>query len=81
MCHLVPTLHANDCKGALRLLEMGVTVQELCQSINLISNQRLITTQTNTRELVCEVMNQNQVEYFLNTIMNYQIASLSWLHI
>lgn len=43
---------------------MGVTVQELCQSINLISNQRLITTQTNTRELVCEVMNQNQVEYF-----------------
>lgn len=60
---------------------MGVTVQELCQSINLISNQRLITTQTNTRELVCEVMNQNQVEYFLNTIMNYQIASLSWLHI
>lgn len=64
--HLVlTTLHANDCKGALlRLLEMGVTVQELCQSINLISNQRLITTQTNTRELVCEVMNQNQVEYF-----------------
>ena len=52
--HLVlTTLHANDCKGALlRLLEMGVTVQELCQSINLISNQRLITTNLNSRQLV-----------------------------
>lgn len=64
--HLVlTTLHANDCKGALlRLLEMGITVQELCQSINLISNQRLVTTNSNTRELVCEVMNKNQVDYF-----------------
>lgn len=44
--HLVlSTLHANDCKGALlRLLEMGITIQELSKAINLISNQRLITT-------------------------------------
>lgn len=52
--HLVlTTLHANDCKGALlRLLEMGISIQELCQSINLISNQRLITTNLNSRQLV-----------------------------
>ncbi|BBD89917.1 competence type IV pilus ATPase ComGA [Staphylococcus caprae] len=64
--HLVlTTLHANDCKGALlRLLEMGATVQELCQSISLISNQRLITTTAKSRQLVCEVMHQNQVNYF-----------------
>ena len=66
--HLVlSTLHANDCRGALlRLLEMGVTVQELSQAINLISNQRLITTSHNHRQLVCELMFKNQINYFLN---------------
>ncbi|MDU4612463.1 MAG: ATPase, T2SS/T4P/T4SS family, partial [Staphylococcus epidermidis] len=64
--HLVlSTMHANDCKGALlRLLEMGISVQELCQAINLISNQRLITTTTNTRQLVSELMFQSQINYF-----------------
>lgn len=64
--HLVlTTLHANDCKGAiLRLLEMGITVQELSQATNLIINQRLVTTKTNRRELVCEVLSQQQIHYF-----------------
>ena len=64
--HLVlSTMHANDCKGALlRLLEMGISVQELCQAINLISNQRLITTTTNYRQLVSELMFQSQINYF-----------------
>lgn len=71
--HLVlSTMHANDCKGALlRLLEMGISVQELCQAINLISNQRLITTTTNTRQLVSELMFQSQINYFLNIIILY----------
>ncbi len=44
--HLVlTTLHATHCKGAiLRLLEMGISVQELIQATNLIINQRLVTT-------------------------------------
>lgn len=64
--HLVlSTIHANSCKGALlRLLEMGVSTQELCQSINLISNQRLVTTKLNERKLVCEIMTGNQISYF-----------------
>ena len=62
---VLSTLHANDCRGALlRLLEMGVTVQELSQAINLISNQRLITTSHNQRQLVCELMFKNQINYF-----------------
>lgn len=43
---------------------MGVTVQELSQAINLISNQRLITTSHNHRQLVCELMFKNQINYF-----------------
>lgn len=41
--HLVlTTLHATDCKGAiLRLLEMGISVQELIQATNLIINQQI----------------------------------------
>ena len=71
--HLVlSTMHANDCKGALlRLLEMGISVQELCQAINLISNQRLITTTTNYCQLVSELMFQSQINYFLNIIILY----------
>src|SRR5699024_8044176 len=44
--HLVlTTLHANSCEGALlRLLEMGLTNQELVQTIINITNQRLITS-------------------------------------
>lgn len=44
--HLVlSTIHANDCQGVLlRLIEMGLSHQDLSQSINLIINQRLITT-------------------------------------
>lgn len=64
--HLVlSTIHANNCKGTLlRLLEMGISVQEICQSINLISNQRLITTLNQQRALVCEMMINHQIEYF-----------------
>ncbi|MBO1197940.1 type II/IV secretion system protein [Staphylococcus simiae] len=66
--HLVlTTLHANDCKGAiLRLLEMGISVQELLQSTNLIINQRLVTTTSNERQLVCEIMTQSQMHYFFD---------------
>ena len=69
--HLVlSTIHANNCKGTLlRLLEMGISVQEICQSINLISNQRLITTLNQQRALVCEMMINHQIEYFLNIII------------
>ena len=39
--HLVlSTMHSTNCRGALlRLLEMGISIQELTQSINIISNQ------------------------------------------
>ena len=52
--HLVlSTMHSTNCRGALlRLLEMGISIQELTQSINIISNQRLITTTQNERRLI-----------------------------
>ncbi|PNZ27097.1 competence protein ComGA [Staphylococcus petrasii] len=64
--HLVlSTMHSSNCKGAiLRLLEMGISIQEISQAINLISNQRLITTLSNQRQLVCELINNNQIQYF-----------------
>lgn len=64
--HLVlSTMHSNNCKGAiLRLMEMGISIQEISQSINLISNQRLITTMNNQRKLVCELIDQKQIQYF-----------------
>ncbi|MCE5089780.1 competence type IV pilus ATPase ComGA [Staphylococcus devriesei] len=73
--HLVlSTMHSSNCKGAiLRLLEMGVSVQEISQAINLISNQRLITNNKNQRQLVCEIINNNQIQYFFehnNTLPN-----------
>lgn len=66
--HLVlTTLHATDCKGAiLRLLEMGVSVQELIQATNLIINQRLVTTIKQQRQLVCEILSQQQLRYFFS---------------
>ena len=66
--HLVlTTLHATDCKGAiLRLLEMGVSVQELIQATNLIINQRLVTTNKQQRQLVCEILSQQQLRYFFS---------------
>ncbi|MCJ1656277.1 competence type IV pilus ATPase ComGA [Staphylococcus sp. NRL 16/872] len=64
--HLVlSTMHSSNCKGALlRLLEMGISIQEISQAVNLISNQRLITTLSNQRQLVCELINNNQIQYF-----------------
>lgn len=64
--HLVlTTMHSSNCKGAiLRLLEMGVSVQEISQAINVISNQRLVTTTSNQRKLVCESITNNQIQYF-----------------
>lgn len=64
--HLVlSTMHSNNCKGTiLRLMEMGISIQEISQSINLISNQRLITTLNNQRKLVCELIDQKQIQYF-----------------
>ena len=52
--HLVlSTIHANDCSGVLlRLIEMGLSQQDLSQSINMIINQRLITTKNDNRQLV-----------------------------
>ena len=55
---------------------MGISVQELCQAINLISNQRLITTTTNYRQLVSELMFQSQINYFLNIIILYLKISI-----
>ncbi|PTJ72298.1 competence type IV pilus ATPase ComGA [Staphylococcus hyicus] len=66
--HLVlSTIHANDCKGVLlRLIEMGITKQDLLQALNLIVNQRLITTNDNSRKLVYELMSQDDKRYFLD---------------
>lgn len=68
--HLVlSTMHSSNCKGALlRLLEMGISIQEISQAVNLISNQRLITTLSNQRQLVCELINNNQIQYFFEHI-------------
>ena len=66
--HLVlSTIHANDCQGVLlRLIEMGITKQDLIQALNLIVNQRLITTNNHSRRLVYELMSQEDIQYFLN---------------
>ncbi|QLK86075.1 competence type IV pilus ATPase ComGA [Staphylococcus sp. 17KM0847] len=65
--HLVlSTIHANDCAGVLlRLIEMGISKQDLIQSLNLIINQRLITNTHRQRQLVYETMTQPQIEHFL----------------
>ncbi|NHA36019.1 competence protein ComGA [Staphylococcus schleiferi] len=65
--HLVlSTIHANDCSGVLlRLIEMGLSQQDLSQSINMIINQRLITTKKDNRQLVYETMNQSEIQFFL----------------
>ncbi|MBU0437730.1 GspE family protein [Staphylococcus succinus] len=64
--HLVlSTIHANDCKGALlRLREMNISVQEICQSIKSIINQRLVTTLQHNRQLIYEQLNQPDINYF-----------------
>lgn len=64
--HLVlSTIHANDCKGALlRLREMNISVQEICQSIKSIINQRLVTTLQHNRQLIYEQLNQQDINYF-----------------
>lgn len=65
--HLVlSTIHANDCQGVLlRLIEMGISNQDLLQAINLIINQRLVTTTSQQRELVYETMLHDDITHFL----------------
>lgn len=91
--HLVlTTLHATDCKGAiLRLLEMGISVQELIQATNLIINQRLVTTIKQQRQLskaqqidllsnLCNLLKYGFTLYqsfqFLNLQMTYKNKQL-----
>lgn len=66
--HLVlSTIHANDCQGVLlRLIEMGISHQDLLQAINLIVNQRLVTTTQQQRQLVYETMMHDDIEHFLS---------------
>ncbi|MGO3049394.1 MAG: competence type IV pilus ATPase ComGA [Staphylococcus sp.] len=66
--HLVlSTIHANDCKGALlRLREMNISVQEICQSIKSIIKQRLVTTSQHNRKLIYEQLNQQDINYFFD---------------
>lgn len=62
---VLSTIHANDCKGALlRLREMNISVQEICQSIKSIINQRLVTTLQHNRQLIYEQLNQQDINYF-----------------
>ena len=64
-------MHSTNCRGALlRLLEMGISIQELTQSINIISNQRLITTTQNERRLICETIDKSR--YNFSSSMNKQ---------
>lgn len=66
--HLVlSTIHASDGKGALlRLREMGITIQEIRQSILRVLNQRLITTFDNERKLIYEQLTHFDIDYFFN---------------
>ena len=45
---------------------MGISVQELIQATNLIINQRLVTTIKQQRQLVCEILSQQQLQYFFS---------------
>ncbi|HHQ5145642.1 TPA: ATPase, T2SS/T4P/T4SS family [Staphylococcus aureus] len=58
--------YVNSFKAILRLLEMGISVQELIQATNLIINQRLVTTIKQQRQLVCEILSQQQLRYFFS---------------
>lgn len=71
--HLVlTTIHANDCQGVLlRLIEMGVSKQDLLQATNLIVNQRLVTTIEQKRELVYETMLHDDIQHFFEH--NFQL--------
>lgn len=66
--HLVlSTLHSSDCKGALlRLLEMGISKQEICQSIISMLSQRLVTTSDQQRKLIYEHLTKNDIKYFFD---------------
>ncbi|WP_336848903.1 competence type IV pilus ATPase ComGA [Staphylococcus nepalensis] len=64
--HLVlSTIHSNNCKGALcRLLEMGISVQELRQTILSIINQRLIVTSKEERSLIYEQLTREDIQFY-----------------
>lgn len=63
---VVATIHAKNCKGVLfRLLELGITKQQLIQSIVSITTQRLIPDKAGGRRLLMELMNGRQVEQLL----------------
>lgn len=66
--HLVlTTIHADNCKGTLlRLQEMGITMQEMSQSLLSVINQRLITTYNNERKLIYEQLNKIQIKHLID---------------
>ncbi|WP_459349828.1 competence type IV pilus ATPase ComGA [Staphylococcus pettenkoferi] len=81
--HLVlSTIHANDCRGTLlRLLEMGISEQEIKQALINITNQRLIPISDDKRELVCEMMMKEDIAYFFEheQTMPYTFQNLSYI--
>ena len=81
--HLVlSTIHANDCRGTLlRLLEMGISEQEIKQALINITNQRLIPISDDKRELACEMMMKEDIAYFFEheQTMPYTFQNLSYI--
>ena len=64
--HLVlSTIHSNNCKGALsRLLEMGISIQELRQTVLSIINQRLVNTSKDERSLIYEQLTREDIAFY-----------------
>lgn len=81
--HLVmSTLHAKNAKGALyRMLEFGVTMNELEQTMVAIAAQRLIELACpfcgETCELYCNQIGQSDEQMYLNCFTERSLVSVS----
>ena len=59
-------INVNDKAGINYVNSFKAILQELIQATNLIINQRLVTTIKQQRQLVCEILSQQQLRYFFS---------------
>ncbi len=68
--HLVlTTVHSKDPIGSLyRMMDFGITLEELRQTVVCISTQRIISNPNGNTKAVFEIIEENQVELIIDSI-------------
>lgn len=64
---LLTTIHAENCIGVInRLLDLGISIEDLKQTLLCIISQRLVKTKNNERQLITEILDKEALYNYLH---------------